>query len=64
MTRKDYIAFAIIFASRKPEEPHDKNDALLEAKRAHYVSAVADIFERDNSRFDRARFYDACRVSL
>jgi hypothetical protein len=66
MTRKDYEAVAGVLArQRKIGESFDpiaraQRDALL------YVltSTLADLFARDNPRFDRQKFYAATGVQV
>lgn len=61
MTRKDYEAIAS--AMRKVRKdwnfyhgmPRDMKDLLEELD-----DALADVFARDNDRFDRSRFLSAC----
>jgi len=58
MTRKDYKAFAAEFRPlviRSASEPSTEHHTMLLV-----VGRTADIFARDNPRFDRARFYTAC----
>jgi hypothetical protein len=70
MSRKDYRAIAELFKIR-----HDRiirsiglafadntHKALLQLH-ADMVEDVADILQRDNSRFNRHTFYDACGVT-
>jgi hypothetical protein len=56
MTRKDYIKFAEMAKRVRPgvEQP--------EARRMwiSMVAEIADIFEADNPRFDRAKFLVFC----
>lgn len=62
MTRKDYVAIAHAFAVHRPSEgPPGHNQACnmwvsLQKK-------LADAFEIDNPRFNRSRFYAACKVT-
>lgn len=58
MTRKDYIAIALCVASvrritRKWPHPADVLDAM--------ARALAELFGRDNPRFDRERFLRSCQ---
>lgn len=55
MTKRDYVAFAEMFKSLEAG-PYTCPDVLS------VVYKTADIFARDNSRFDRARFLLACGV--
>ena len=54
MSRKDYIATAGILNARRTLHP---GVALLIAR------DLADMFSRDNPRFDRGRFLAACGFS-
>ena len=59
MTKKDYIAFAQVFEALRDEciiVRGDQAHATLD----RVVAETADIFARDNSRFDRAKFLKAC----
>jgi hypothetical protein len=55
MTKKDYQAFAKMFSDVGPEYGSNAWEELVER--------AADIFARDNSRFDRDRFRAACGVT-
>lgn len=65
-TRKDYIKFADLFADEKAiVESHLTNNhmCVTPAKLAmldNLKFLMADIFARDNPRFNRQRFYKAC----
>lgn len=54
MTRKDYIEFARMMAYYSDKKKIDKKDL---------VTAMGDIFHRDNYNFDRERFEAACKGS-
>ena len=56
MTRKDYEAIAEIFSAVEKERPRQEVGAILAVMRG-----LADYFEKDNPRFDRDRFVEACR---
>lgn len=58
MTRKDYclIASAIRASAAETDLLHEKRSA------ARIADNLAAAFERDNPRFDRARFLSACGV--
>ena len=60
MTKKDFQAFAdAIKELRKFSAVYDKDgDAAVKVKEVEEM--CADIFARDNGRFDRERFYLAC----
>jgi hypothetical protein len=56
MSRKDYVAMAEVIKR--------EIDAATNTRQARSISNIArgmaDTFKRDNSRFDRVRFYHAC----
>jgi hypothetical protein len=56
MTRKDYVMIAEVFAN------FGQMIELEETIGADIARNLADAFGADNSRFDRARFLDACGV--
>ena len=58
MTRKDYVAIAE--ALRKVQPALDDHGGSLHLQWAIDRTAIADVFENDNPRFDRERFADAC----
>lgn len=63
MTRKHYIALARKLNSVRPDVTVDLNDpeeAGLYNGWSEAVSAVADMCESDNERFNRGRFIKAC----
>lgn len=53
MTRKDYVETARILREAYPE--------MSATAHARMVREFACLFERDNTRFDRARFFEACQ---
>lgn len=55
MTRKDYEAIAEILSAVEKERPTQVG-AILAVMRG-----LADYFEKDNPRFNRDRFVEACR---
>ena len=60
MSRKDYRAFAEYF--RESFHLYSDGDGIP-AHSMHYSESVgkfADVLEKDNPRFDRAVFVDAC----
>jgi hypothetical protein len=64
VTKKDYIKFAIIF-----KETHQKyqGDAVTRYSTwlwTKLMNGVADIFQADDPRFDRARFIAACNAPI
>ena len=62
MTKKDYVAIARIINTSNRET----GDKAANQARKHLLDCVAndlaDIMERDNPKFDRARFLTACGV--
>jgi hypothetical protein len=56
MSRKDYRAFAAILAEAGMYSPDPDGAAPTINLIAH---GMAGVFERDNRRFDRARFFSA-----
>ena len=58
MSRKDYIAIAAILANELQHA--DKSARLALIATAH---RLADLFNADNARFDRARFLNAAGVN-
>jgi hypothetical protein len=71
MTRKDYIAFAKMLASKRPEKfagdfKQTPGRPCVYAWTSEFfqwrntVEETADLFARDNARFSRSRFYAAC----
>lgn len=59
MTRKDYVATAGIIATQRDQlDPGDDTDTAI-AVLDKVTCSMADLFERDNDRFDRDRFYAA-----
>lgn len=57
MTRKDYIATADILDVLVSTATDETIGDILDA-----VDAFADMFAKDNERFDRTRFLNACGV--
>ena len=57
MTRKDYIATADILETLVATAEGDALSAVLDA-----VDEFAEMFKKDNERFDRTRFLNACGV--
>ena len=55
MTRKDYWKFAEMLKNT----PHLHDDAA-ESMWERIVIRTANIFQEDNPRFNRERFYEAC----
>ena len=57
MTRKDYVATADILETLVSIVSGDNFSDVLDA-----VDAFADMFAKDNPRFDRKRFVEACGI--
>jgi len=55
MTRKDYVSTAKILNDLYLDLPISNIDLFEET-----VMAFADMFSKDNERFDRKIFYNAC----
>lgn len=55
MTRKDYVAIA---AAIRKEVIYSGSETTTALKSV--ADSIADIMKRDNPRFDRSRFIDAC----
>ncbi len=51
MTKKDYIKFARLFSEYNQNRINGKASTFLEV-----IESICDIFQEDNSNFDRARF--------
>ena len=61
MTRKDYINFANRLSDACPtDKTRIGYDYVLQQWEID-VDMIADAFQADNPRFDRARFIDACQ---
>lgn len=56
MTKKDYVAIAAVLAG--PYSSSDREGVRAVAER------MADMLERDNPRFDRVRFLQACAAKV
>lgn len=54
MTRKDYVIIAAVIASQRDQDPDTK--IMLDCMAGLFADALA----RDNSRFNRTRFLEAC----
>jgi hypothetical protein len=59
MTRKDYTALAATFNRIHEQIVLGRTDNAFDAF-VESVNAVADAMQRENGRFDRARFMAAC----
>lgn len=55
MTRKDYQKFAEMLKKQMEEVPYS-HAYIMQGT----IKEIADIFQRDNPRFNRQRFYEAC----
>lgn len=60
MTHKDYALLATALASSKPADSYGDVYVFRYHQWRKDVNAVADAIARDNSRFNYARFYEAC----
>lgn len=61
MTRKDYEAFAAEYRILLINLPADA-DGIASHTMMLVIGRTADIFARDNPRFNRPRFYTACGI--
>ena len=59
MSRKDYVAIAAVIAGEVACAGGNKYKLRTASNIAR---SMADVFARDNSRFDREFFYTACRL--
>lgn len=59
MSRKHYVAVAAILAGERALSTTDAERRRLD----NITRSLADVFKRDNGRFDRSRFYDACGIA-
>lgn len=57
MTRKDYVATAEILETLVATTEGDALNSVLDA-----VDEFAEMFKKDNDRFNRTRFLNACGV--
>jgi hypothetical protein len=57
MTKKHFIQFAAIIKQRVEEAGKDKE---LRGRAAAIALAVIEVAEKDNSKFNRAKFWEAC----
>ncbi len=62
MSKKDYEKFAALFAGEMAQANHSGAWSEVMAVR-NIIYSSADIFARDNPRFDRERFYEASGLS-
>lgn len=63
MTKKDYVRFAAIVSKRMDDakgrgERSGRSEAVTALTK--FATDLADLFQQDNERFDRARFMKAC----
>ena len=56
MSRKHYIATAEVLAIERKHAATEADRRAID----NVARGLADVFKRDNGRFDRQRFYDAC----
>lgn len=65
MTRKDYVAIAAALKAQNSWVVGDNNTRRLHqhAQWCRDVQAVADVFARDNARFDRQKFLVAAGLA-
>ena len=56
MSRKHYIATAEVLAIERKQATTDGERQAID----NIARGLADVFKRDNGRFDRERFYYAC----
>ena len=56
MSRKHYVQAAAILAGERALADTDAQRRQID----NIVRSMADMFKRDNGRFDRQRFYSAC----
>lgn len=60
LTRKHYEAIAEILSEHKDDSQYS---TVIDERRVESISlSLADYFEKDNPRFDRDRFLEACGV--
>lgn len=72
MTQKDYIKFAAMIKARVDELQYQEHhiDSLTDLAKIRIqlsevqtlTSAIANIFEEDNYKFNRGKFIKACRA--
>lgn len=58
MTKKDYVLIAGVMAKTLPLNPTAAGTIALR----EFASRLSDELERENPRFDRDTFYDACGI--
>ena len=64
MSRKDYVSAAKVIAD-EVETPRGTGRPTWEGASIaceNIARGLADMFKTDNSRFDRSRFYNACKL--
>lgn len=64
MTRKDYEQFAAMFRVMLAEEQNTIPGPYVCPELMRACKGTADIFARDNARFDRTRYLKACGVRM
>ena len=62
MSRKHYKEIASVIAGETApfRASPTRTNSIQYNTAANIARSVADMFKRDNARFDRARFYTAC----
>ncbi len=58
MSRKHYVAVASVLAADRAIARTDGERRVID----NIARSLADVFKRDNGRFDRQRFYVACGI--
>jgi len=63
MSKKDYIKFAKVLSGLKPVKTDTESVRCYGLRVSQWdklVERIAEIFEADNPRFDKIKFYKAC----
>jgi hypothetical protein len=60
MTRKEYVKFANLLNDFRVNN-QDRCNLDMRDVCDWFESNIAQVFAEDNTRFDRQRFYEACR---
>jgi hypothetical protein len=61
MTKKDYVLIAALLAEIRSRYGPLPNKSVSAARvLADVTTGIADILARDNPRFNRTRFFEAC----
>lgn len=65
MTKRDYVAIAQAFLAARADitgkEPEECHTDMLDGT-SLAAEHIADVMQRDNPRFDKARFLKACGI--